>query len=160
MAQGTHDGFATLGEIAAYLRVSARRVPGVLEARGITPTPYNRVRWSELWRMLWRIDPAQIPPEYLRAMYASLLTNAEVAARVGCDPRTIRDAGNVSPRQKGIPEHLDLGPSTRRHHPVRIEAWLNREPCPEFLVPRAPRANGLLGLTQRRNGEGCSYRKM
>ena len=51
MAQDTHDDFATLGEIAAYLRVSARRVPGVLEARGITPTPYNRVRWSELWRI-------------------------------------------------------------------------------------------------------------
>lgn len=141
-------GLVTLPEVADYLQIGRRSIRCVLQEHGVPVNPAGRVRWADLWKVLWLIP--EVPPAQYSMMMRPLLSVAETANRVGvCAKSIIRDSGRKHPRY-GLPRHLQLSDRTRRFHPEMILLWEMNEALEDWMHPVASRVPQFRGLRPRR----------
>lgn len=140
-------GFAQVGDVADYLRVSRRNVTALMSGKSLLPNRAGRFAWEDIWWKLWRVR--NVPVESFGPMTRPLLTNADVADILGVHERSIRRDGDRNESRYELPAHLDLSERIRRHHPLRIPLWHQGLPVPNWLEP-VP-AGQSLALTGRKS---------
>lgn len=126
-------GFAQVGDVADYLRVSRRSVTALMSGKSLFPNRAGRFAWVDIWWKLWRVR--NVPAESFGSMTRPLLTNADVAETLGVHERSIRRDGDRNESRYELPAHLDLSERIRRHHPLRIQLWSHGLPVPNWLEP-------------------------
>lgn len=141
-------GFATKSHLSSYLGLSVRHVEGVLLLHGISANKAGMFIWEDVWAGLWNIQ--HVPSDHFEKMKAPLLSNAVVASFSGVCERSIRRDGNRKTSRYDLPQHLDLSERIRRHHPLRIHAWLHHLDLEPWLSPVARRPKGPLGMKRRK----------
>lgn len=126
-------GFAQVGDVADYLRVSRRNVTALMCGKSLSPNRAGRFAWEDIWWKLWRVR--NVPVESFGPMTRPVLTNADVADILGVHERSIRRDGDRDESRYELPAHLDLSERIRRHHPLRIQLWRQGLPVPNWLEP-------------------------
>lgn len=136
VAPRVSPGFAQVGDVADYLRVSRRSVAALMSGKSLFPNRAGRFAWEDIWWKLWRVR--NVPAEFFGPMTRPLLTNAEVAETLGVHERSIRRDGDRDESRYELPAHLDLSERIRRHHPLRIQHWSRGLAVPSWLEPIPP----------------------
>lgn len=140
VATPASPGFAQVGDVADYLRVSRRSVTALMSEKSVSPNRAGRFAWEDIWWKLWRVR--NVPAEFFGPMTRPLLTNADVAETLGVHERSIRRDGDRDESRYELPVHLDLSERIRRHHPLRIQHWSRGLAVPSWLEP-IPAGQGL-----------------
>lgn len=133
VAPRVSPGFAQVGDVADYLRVSRRNVTALMSGKSLSPNRAGRFAWEDIWWKLWRVR--NVPVESFGPMMRPVLTNADVADILGVHERSIRRDGDRDESRYELPAHLDLSERIRRHHPLRIQLWRQGQPVPNWLEP-------------------------
>jgi len=140
VATRVSSGFAQVGDVADYLRVSRRNVTALMSGKSLFPNRAGRFAWEDIWWKLWRVR--NVPVESFGPMTRPVLTNADVADILGVHERSIRRDGDRDESRYELPAHLNLSERIRRHHPLRIQHWSRGLAVPSWLEP-IPAGQGL-----------------
>lgn len=146
-ARGIGPGFATLSDVADYLRINSRSVRCILQENAVPLNAAGRVKWVDLWKELWLIP--NVPTAHYSMMKHPLLSVTETASRVGvCAKSIIRDTDRKRPKY-GLPRHVQLSKRNRRFHPEMILMWELNEALEDWMQPVASRGPQFRGLRPR-----------